>query len=230
MHTLPAKAAAPAAKGVYIDLSRVAPSRPAPDEDAVTTAATSDRRPRVEAAERILRAAVRCIVSSGASALTMHEVAEEAGVSKGLIHYHFHDKETLLARVVEWMTRNLVARERAALAQSTPRHAIDDLWAWLSAELERGHVRVLLELAQWRGTLVRRAVQVSNLERRDAAAASIEQLFALLTMRPRVPAGLLADVVVPFVDGLAVATGIDSDFNARASFDVFWLSLLNLTE
>jgi AcrR family transcriptional regulator len=196
----------------------------------MTTAAASDRRPRVEAAERILRAAVRCIVSSGASALTMHEVAEEAGVSKGLIHYHVHDKETLLARVVEWMTRNLVARERSALAESTPRHAIDDLWAWLSAELERGHVRVLMELTQWRGTLVKRAIHVSNLERRDAATASIEQLFSLLTLRPRVPAGLLADVVVPFIDGLAVATGIDSDFNARASFDVFWLSLLNLTE
>src|SRR6476661_7614582 len=106
-------------------------------------------RPRADAAERILRAAIRCIVTSGAAALTMHEVAEEAGVSKGLIHYHFHDKETLLARVVEWMTRNLVARERAALAESTPRHAIDDLWAWLSAELERGHVRVLMELTQW---------------------------------------------------------------------------------
>ncbi|HET7552019.1 MAG TPA: TetR/AcrR family transcriptional regulator [Gemmatimonadaceae bacterium] len=206
------------------------PQRTVLGDKTVTTAAASDRRPRVEAAERILRAAVRCIVASGASALTMHEVAEEAGVSKGLIHYHFHDKETLLARVVEWMTRNLVARERAALAESTPRHAIDDLWDWLSAELERGHVRVLMELTQWRGALVKRAIQVSNLERRDAAAASIEQLFSLLTLRPRVPAGLLADVVVPFIDGLAVATGIDSDFNARASFDVFWLSLLNLTE
>jgi hypothetical protein len=87
-----------------------------------------------------------------------------------------------------------------------------------------------MELTQWRGTLVKRAIHVSNLERRDAATASIEQLFSLLTLRPRVPAGLLADVVVPFIDGLAVATGIDSDFNARASFDVFWLSLLNLTE
>jgi len=49
-------------------------------------------RPRADAAERILRAAIRCIVTSGAAALTMHEVSEEAGVSKGLIHYHFHDK------------------------------------------------------------------------------------------------------------------------------------------
>lgn len=190
----------------------------------------SERRPRVEAAERILRAAVRCVVASGAAALTMHEVAEEAGVSKGLIHYHFHDKETLLARVVEWMTRNLVARERAALAESTPRHAIDDLWGWLSGELERGHVRVLLELAQWRGPLVQRAVHASNLERREAAAASIDHLYSLLALRPRIPPGLLADVVVPFIDGLAAAVAIDPAFNARAAFDVFWLSLLSLTE
>src|ERR671936_2303601 len=127
------------------------------------------RRPRADASERILRATARSIVVRGAVALTMSDVAEEAGVSKGLIHYHFHDKETLLARLVEWITRNLVERERAALAASNPRHAIDDLWAWLSGELERGHVRVLLELAQWRGPLVRGAVRASAKARRAAA-------------------------------------------------------------
>ena len=189
-----------------------------------------ERRPRADAAERILRAAVRRIVVSSAAALTMHEVAEEAQVSKGLIHYHFHDKETLLARMVEWMTRTLVERERAALAQSTPRHAIDDLWAWLSGELERGHVRVLLELAQWRGPLVRSAVRASAAARRAAAEASVDQLFSLLALRPRIPPELLADVVLAFIDGLAVATGIDTELNARAAFDVFWLSLLGLAE
>src|ERR687885_690661 len=68
-------------------------------------------RPRAGAAERILRATGRTIVDRGAVALTMHDVAEEAGVSKGLIHYHFHDKETLLARLAEWMTRNRAARD-----------------------------------------------------------------------------------------------------------------------
>src|SRR6476661_1707596 len=134
---------------------RRVPARPTGLSQREVTDRVTDRvvpavpRPRADAAERILRAAVRRIVASGAAALTMHEVAEEAGVSKGLIHYHFHDKETLLARVVEWMTRNLISRERRALAESSPRHAIDDLWTWLSAELERGHVRVLMELTQW---------------------------------------------------------------------------------
>ncbi len=196
----------------------------------VTERAATAPRPRADAAERILRAAIRRIVTSGAAALTMHEVSEEAGVSKGLIHYHFHDKETLLARMVEWMTRSLVGRERAALAESIPRHAIDDLWKWLESELERGQIRVLLELAEWRGPLVQSAIRDSAIARRDASTASIEHLFSLLGLRPRIPAPLLADVVVAFIDGLAIAIGINREKNARAAFDVFWLSLLSLTE
>lgn len=195
-----------------------------------TPSSSGGNKARMEAAERILRSAVRCIVTSGASAVTMHDVAEEAGVSKGLIHYHFHDKATLLARAVEWMTRMVVARETRALAASTPRHAIDDLWTWLAAELERGHLRVLLELAEWREPLVVRAIQASAATRRAAAVASVEQLFALLALRPRIQPELLADVVVPFIDGLAVATQVDPAFNARAAFDVLWLSLLGLAE
>lgn len=190
----------------------------------------AERRSRPDAPDRILRATVRCIVQAGAVALTMHDVAAEAGVSKGLIHYHFHDKDTLLARTVEWISRHLVAREEAALAESTPRQAVDDLWAWLSGELERGYVRVLIELAEWRNPLVRNAVRASAAARREAAAASLEQLFTLLGLRPRLPPALLADVVVAFVDGLAVATGLDEERNARAAFDVFWLSLLSLAE
>ncbi|HET7563352.1 MAG TPA: TetR/AcrR family transcriptional regulator [Gemmatimonadaceae bacterium] len=190
----------------------------------------AERRTRPDAPDRILRATVRCIVQAGAVALTMHDVAAEAGVSKGLIHYHFHDKDTLLARTVEWITRHLVARERSALSSSTPRGAVDDLWAWLSSELERGYVRVLIELGEWRNPLVRNAVRASAVARRDASAESLEQLFSLLGLRPRLPAALLADVVVAFIDGLAIATALDEERNPRAAFDVFWLSLLSLAE
>jgi AcrR family transcriptional regulator len=160
----------------------------------------------------------------------MHDVADEAGVSKGLIHYHFHDKDTLLARTVEWMVHQLVTQERAAMADSNPRRAIDDLWAWLAAELERGYVRVLMELSEWRSPIVREAVRASAAARREAASVSVEQLFALLGLRPRLPAPLLADVVVAFIDGLAMSTGLDDERNARAAFDVFWLALLSLAE
>jgi AcrR family transcriptional regulator len=187
-------------------------------------------RSRPTAADRILHATAKTIADRGAAALTMSEVAETAAVSKGLIHYHFHDKETLLARVVEWMTRQLVERERLALERSTARTAIDDLWAWLAGELERGHLRVLVELSEWREDLVRREIQVSARARRSATIASTARLYELLGLKPRVPEELIAESVLAFRDGLALAAARDPEANPRAAFDVFWLAHLGLAD
>jgi AcrR family transcriptional regulator len=187
-------------------------------------------RARPDATERILRAAATRLAVSGASALTMQEVAEEAGVSKGLIHYHFHDKDTLLARLVLWITEALVRRESEALLASTPHGAIDDLWRWLEAELERGHVRALVELAGWRAGDVSDAAAEAMRVRRMTATASAERLFALLALRPRVPPILLGDLLVTFTDGLASVPAGVGGTESRAAFDVLWLALLGLAE
>lgn len=179
---------------------------------------------------RILHAAAQRVVADGAANLSMQDVADTAGVSKGLIHYHFHDKETLLTRLIEWMVRESVAREGAALAHSTPRTAVEDLWTWLESELARGHLRVLIELTQERGDVIGGATRLAARTRRDAAAETVTRLFAVLELRPRVPVALLAEVVVAFIDGLAVHVSISPESNHRVAFDVFWLSLLSLAE
>ncbi len=185
---------------------------------------------RQDASRRILRAAVEGLVASGAASLTMQAVAAEAGVSKGLIHYHFHDRETLVARAVESMADALLAREEQALAGSTPRTAVDDLWNWLAGELDRGHVRVLVQLADTADPLVRRAVVAASRARREQTAGVVVTLFGLLGLQLRIPATLLADVVVAFEDGLVIACTADEAIHARAAFDVFWLSVLSLAE
>lgn len=208
---------------------------PAPDGEqrraeprAQGTREARERRPSTPV--RILHAVARRIVAGGASSLSMQDVADAAGVSKGLIHYHYHDKETLLARLIEWVTRESVARERQALAASRPRTAVDDLWTWVEDELERGHLRVLVELSQERGALVAEAIRASARERRAAAAITVTRLFDVLELRPRVPIPLLADVIVAFVDGLAIHAALEPSHNHRVAFDVFWLSLLSLAE
>jgi AcrR family transcriptional regulator len=190
--------------------------------------ADAERRPTTPV--RILYAAAQRVVSDGAANLSMQDVADTAGVSKGLIHYHFHDKETLLTRLIEWMIRESVARERAALARSTPKTAVEDLWTWLAGELARGHLRVLIELTQERGQLIGDATRFAARSRREAASATVTRLFDVLELRPRVPVPLLADVVVAFVDGLAVYASVSPESNHRVAFDIFWLSLLSLAE
>ena len=185
---------------------------------------------RLSTPERILYAAAMRVVAGGTANLSMQDVADAAGVSKGLIHYHFHDKETLLTRLIEWMTRESINREAATLALSAPKTAVDDLWTWVAGEIERGHLRVLNELAQERGPLISDAIRQSARVRRDAAAVTVDRLFALLELRPRVPVQLLADVIVAFIDGLAIHASLAPDANHRVAFDVLWLSLLSLAE
>jgi AcrR family transcriptional regulator len=157
-------------------------------------------------------------------------VAEAAGVSKALIHYHFHDKGELLARLVEWLRAGLVARQSTALTGVTGSAALDALWQWLSDELERGDLRALLDLALVQGTSVQAAVRITAAERRDAATQVITALFDALGLKARVPTALIGDAFVAFVDGLALDRVVEPDRNARVSFDVFWLAMLSLTD
>jgi len=54
------------------------------------------------ARERILRAAVRAIARDGIDGLRIARIATEAGVSSALVHYHFADREQLLAETIEY--------------------------------------------------------------------------------------------------------------------------------
>lgn len=186
--------------------------------------------PRGAAAGRILEATSACIIQKGAADVSLQDVAEAAGVSKALIHYHFHDKGELLARLVEWLRAGLVARQETALMDVPAAAALDALWQWLSDELERGDLRALLDLTLVQGDAVQSAVRATALARREAAATVTQELFAALGLKPRVPVPLIADTFVAFVDGLALDRVVAPERNARISFDVFWLATLSLTD
>jgi AcrR family transcriptional regulator len=183
-------------------------------------------------------AAARQIASAGAAALALSDIAREAGVSKALIHYHFVDKETLLARLIEHLARGLVTREREALRPYEDEHnplAVDALWAWLDGELERGDLRVLLELDAYRGVAVQAAARGAAAAREASAQETIERLFTILELRPRIEPSLLATVHLAFVDGLAIRTALARREEraapaSRVAFDVFWLAMLSLAE
>ena len=185
---------------------------------------------RGAAAGRILEATSACIVQKGAADVSLQDVADAAGVSKALIHYHFHDKGELLARLVEWLHAGLIARQSTALSGVSASAALDALWQWLSDELDRGDLRALLDLSLVQGEAVQAAVRVTAGARRDTAAIVVGELFDALALRPRVPAPLIADAFIAFMDGLALDRVVEPTRNARISFDVFWLAMLGLTD
>lgn len=191
-----------------------------------------DAEPRLEATTpaKILHAAIERVKAGGLVRLSLQDIANEAGVSKGLIHYHFRDRDALLARLIEWLTERVLAREAAVFDGRAPHEAIDALWCWLEAELVRGELRVLLEVQHDPAEGATLAALRASRLRHAQAMTTAGRLFEMLGLRPRVPPELMAGVVVAFVDGLALETPLQPEREARVSFDVFWLALLSLAE
>ena len=97
---------------------------------------------------RILRAASRMFGRSGFQGASMGEVAREAGVSKGLLHYHFDSKEHLLIEAQRNTFRELHRRfsERAVRGEKGLDSALDALDAmWRSVRALRGGAPFIVE-------------------------------------------------------------------------------------
>lgn len=188
---------------------------------------SEDRPP---ATRRILSAARTLVARGGAAEVSMGDVAATAGVSKALVHYHFRDKDSLLHALVEDVGYAVVARAREAMPREGSAQALDEYWAWLEQELRRGDVRILLALAEYDSDRVREVSRRVADQRREAATQQVSLVFTRLGLSPRVPAPLIADTVVAFVDGLAAGYALDTDRDPRPAFDVLWLALLTLAE
>ncbi|MBI3071519.1 MAG: TetR/AcrR family transcriptional regulator [Deltaproteobacteria bacterium] len=70
-------------------------------------------------AERILKVTMRCLAHSDCDRLSMREIAEAAGVSKSLLHYHFKSKDALLLELVERFFDAMVSRIAKAASEGT---------------------------------------------------------------------------------------------------------------
>lgn len=184
------------------------------------------RPPRDENRLRILSATVRALAREGPT-VGMAAIAVEAGVSKALLHYHHRDRAHLLAAVAAGLAERLRRRERAAVDGSRG-SLVDAYWHWLSGELARGELRVLVELGAVREKLVQAECVAASEVRRAEAARSVERIFASLGLGPKVPVVILGDVMHAFADGLALGAAEERD--ARASFDALWLALLGLAD
>ncbi len=195
-------------------------------ESRATRKGVDDAQP--DAPARILQAAQEELVLRGAGALAMHDVADRAGVSKGLIHYHYQDKDALLARVAVRLGERIAERARGALATSTAPAAVDDLRRWVDAEIALGEWRGLLALAEWPAADVRSTAHGALGARRVAVSGLMGRLFSVLAVRPRIGRVAIAELAIALVSGLVA----ESSGNRASSMaiDAIVLALLGLSE
>lgn len=110
----------------------------------------TETAPRVGSDRRtnLIRAAYRVMAREGVHRVPLQQIATEAGVSKGLLIYHFQTKDGLVLAALEWVLETTEARIRDRLVSSAdPANAISDVVdaVWVDPVANRDFFRFYLD-------------------------------------------------------------------------------------
>lgn len=73
----------------------------------------------------LIRTTYQAISEKGTHRVSLQEIADRAGVSKGIILYHFSTRERLLLQTMEWvLNRNAVRIREAIATEETPKRQV----------------------------------------------------------------------------------------------------------
>jgi AcrR family transcriptional regulator len=176
----------------------------------------------MEASARIVEAMRRSVAARGAAGSTFDQVAREAGVSRGLLHYHFGTKERLLAEVVrrdaeirlEHLGSELKGAATVADVIDVLLHSLEDL-----VERDPGFVALMFELF----TSGRRNPEIAA-EFAELQRATRTRVAELLAAKQREGVVRLADqpeavaaFLLALADGLALRLLGEPEHDHRAT-------------
>lgn len=101
--------------------------------------------------ERVLDETVRCVIEEGFAAASAKHIAERAGVTWGVVQYHFGDRDGLLMAVVDRGLAELLGVLRALPAPSENvardervRRVVEAAWKVFSSDDSRASLEILI--------------------------------------------------------------------------------------
>lgn len=143
-----------------------------PEPEASAAVATGSTR------DRLVSAAFRVVARDGLEAASVKVIAAEAGVTPGLVHYHFATKEAVLAAALEQGLADYLARNQARRAVTPPHRQIEAFFAASRAAIQpdRDFFKVRLALAAKAMTDAALAGQMAAIN--HAAIDEVGRVFA----------------------------------------------------
>ncbi len=172
--------------------------RRSPDPKAA--ASTTSDTEAGDTRSRILAAAFQCLVTRGYSALTVRDIARDAGVNHALISYYFGTKDKLVIAVLDDMNRQLLERQRAMYAAPG---GFAEKWAaarrFYEQDIDSGFVRVQSEL--YAASLSNPGLREQFLPRVGAWKQVVLEAVqeALDTYRPVLPPAFTAEAIASLI-------------------------------
>ena len=152
---------------------------------------------------KILAAAFRRLATEGYAALSVREIARDAGVNHALINYHFRTKDQLVIAVLDAANQRLLARQAAMYQAHT---GFAQKWAdarrFYQSDLGSGFVRVQAEL--WAASLSNPGLREKFLPRvqawREVVLGAVRDAVATLEAGgTRLPPPFTAEVIATWI-------------------------------
>ena len=181
---------------------------------------------------QIIAAATRVLARQGYTDTSLKEIAREAGVAPGLLHYYFESKEELLLEVVRALDHELTESWQRAVAD------IEDPLERIVAALDAAEQRCARQPEFWRllFDLYMLGLSNPNIHERcqelwsrfiDDVEAEVRQVLGRLPAYSIVPPRDLAGTVAAAIDGISLAALIEDRSPAR-HFRALKMLLLSL--
>jgi len=173
--------------------------RATPRQHAKRAQARADRTQAL-----VMEETIRCVREEGFAAASTRRIIERAGVSWGVIQYHFGDRDGLLAAVIDQGMTSLVGSLEAIVDEAAEikdgRTRADSLteqiWSVFTSPECMAVLEILIATRSVRGTL--RSADLSHLE------ATLARLSELLGEGPS-PSAAVADLLWASAVGMMVA-------------------------
>lgn len=184
-------------------------------------------RPRSdEKAKVILEAARTCLGRQGYLSTTIAEIAAEAGVSRGLLHYYFESKEELLAQVVRARNEPVLEAILGVFAHATSlEELVFGLSSVMRAAVEHDPESIHLTSESWsvarQSPIVARELDDLLRRFRETFQEGLADATARGVIAPTIPLDGLAVLLLALADGLGLHLVTSSEL---AASETTWTS------
>jgi AcrR family transcriptional regulator len=192
--------------------------------EAAQTTARAEKRLDSDKAKRIVAAMRASVARRGAAGSTFDHVAQEAGVSRGLLHYYFGSKERLLVEVVRHDADVRVQAIEERLRDADSLDAIVQALVWgleqFVAEDAGSHavIHELLSAARRNDEIREELAALYRRVRSEVGEILVEkERDGIVSLRADAEA--VVAIFLALADGLEVQLTSDTDWPSSAAVD-----------
>jgi AcrR family transcriptional regulator len=189
------------------------------------------RKPDSEASkDAILAAGIALLKRGTTTRVSVDAVAKEAGVAKGLVHYHFKTKKGLFETIAGRLAADRRQAWEHAFRKPDPQQAIDGTWALLTAESDDGTLLAWDMLFGSSGVLPEQTVRDETEAFGGGLGAAAQGMLARLGLHPSIPVSEIGALLSAIVQGMGtlLVRGSDAE-RLHGAYAAAWVGLLSLT-